>query len=284
MKEREVVLFAEDFIFLEAPRWHQGRLWVSDVFDGKVYTLEPDGKRSVVCTLPHRPSGLGFLPDGTPIIVSMRDRKLLRIHADGLVVHADLSRHATGDVNDFVVDDQGAIYVGNFGYDFHGGAPKALTNLHRVEPDGKISVAATDLEFPNGTVLLAGGRTLVVAETWACRLTAFDRDELGRLSNRRVFADLGSREPDGLCVDAEDAVWVCCFNTGEVLRITQDGRTTDCIKVANHAVSCQLGGEKGSTLYCCAHTGTVQDMEACRRLAAVFTFEVDCPAATSAVR
>ena len=124
-------LFAEDFVFLEAPRWHDNELWVSDVFDHSVYALSLDGRRRKVCDVPHRPSGLGFLPNGTPIVVSSKNRKLMRIEGNAIVDHADLSGIATGDVNDFAVDRHGRIYVGNFGYDYDAGGPKALTDLHR---------------------------------------------------------------------------------------------------------------------------------------------------------
>lgn len=279
MKEYQPILFADNFVFLEAPRWHQDRLWVSDVFDLKLYTLEPDGRRTVVCDVPHRPSGIGFMPDGTPIVVSSRDRKLMKVVDGRLAVHADLSRYAAGDVNDFAVDDRGRIYVGNFGYDFHGGAPKAPTDIHLVEPDGSIHVAASGLEFPNGIVIMNGGRTLVVAETWSCRLTAFDRNAAGQLSNRRIFADLGHREPDGICVDAEGGIWAACFNTGEVVRVLDGGEVTDLIACSRHAIACQLGGKDGKTLFCTVYTGTLEDMAAQERLAAVYTVEVDIPGA-----
>jgi sugar lactone lactonase YvrE len=272
MREREAVPFATDFLFLEAPRWRDDLLWISDVFAGKVYTLDASGNRTLVCDVPQRPAGLGFLPDGTPIIVSMRDRKLLKLKGSSLHVHADLSTIATGDVNDFVIDERGRIYVGNFGYDFHGGAPQAPSDLHLVEPDGAISVAATDLEFPNGAVLLNAGRTLVVAETWSCRLTAFDRDVIsGKLSNRRVYADLETRQPDGICVDAAGAIWACSFNTGEILRVLDGGEITDRIACAPHAISCVVGGKDGKTLYFTVYAGSMEDMAAGKPLSAVYT-------------
>lgn len=276
-KEHRPTLWVKDFVFLEAPRWHQDRLWVSDVFDQKLYTIQPDGSRTVLREMPHRPCGIGFLPDGTAVVVSMRDRKLLRLVGDGFELHADLSYFAAGDVNDLVTDEQGRIYVGNFGYDYHGGAPKALTDLHLVEPDGSTRVAASGLEFPNGSVIMNGGRTLVVAETWACRLTAFDRATNGELSNRRLYADLGDREPDGMCADTSNGIWVACFNTGEFVRVLDGGEVTDRAVCGRHAVACQLGGADGRTLFCCAYTGTIEELEAGKRLAAVFTVEVETP-------
>lgn len=277
MPHRRPSLFAEDFIFLEAPRWRDHELWVSDVFDHAVYALQADGTRRKVCHVPHRPSGLGFLPDGTPIVVSSKNRKLMRIDGDTLVDHADLSLVATGDVNDFAVDRHGRIYVGNFGYDYDAGAPRALTQLHRVDLDGSITVAATGLDFPNGAVIINDGKTLVVAETWAGRLTAFDIDEHGMLDHRRTFADLGSREPDGICGDAEGAIWVGCFNTGEFIRVLDGGTVTDCITFDGRGVACTMGGPRGQHLYCTVYRGTVEELVAGKRNGAVFSVPVNVP-------
>jgi len=274
MARHQPSLFAEDFIFLEAPRWHDGRLWVSDVFDHLVYALEPDGRREKICRVPHRPSGLGFLPDGTPIVVSSKDRKLMRIDGHAIAEYADLSHFASGDVNDFAVDSQGRIYVGNFGYDYDGGAPRALTDIHRVDPDGSIRVAASGVEFPNGAVIVNGGRTLVVAETWAGRLTAFEIDARGLLVGRRVFADLGSREPDGICADAAGGIWVGCFNTGEFVRVVDGGAITDAISFDGRGVSCTIGGADGRQLFCTVYRGSVDELVAGKRNAAVYAVPV----------
>jgi len=284
VKEHRPTLLADDFVFLEAPRWHQNQLWVSDVFDRKLYVIDRDGSRTVVRDLPHRPCGIGFLPDGSAVVISMRDRKIMKLVKGGLALHADLAQLATGDLNDMVVDKQGRIYVGNFGYDFHGGAPKALTDLHRVDPDGSVHVAASGLEFPNGAVIIDGGRTLVVAETWACRLTAFDLAPNGDLSNRRVYADLGHREPDGLCADALDGIWVGCFNTGEFVRVLDGGEITDRAVCGQHAVACQLGGADGRTLFCSAYAGTVEEHLAGKRFAGIYTVEVETPGIAFSVR
>ncbi|MGN5477939.1 SMP-30/gluconolactonase/LRE family protein [Cupriavidus basilensis] len=249
MERYKPSLFADDFIFLEAPRWHDNRLWVSDVFDHTVYTLDPNGTRQKICEVPQRPSGLGFLPDGTPIVVSSKDRRLMKIVGHSLIEYSDLSAMATGDVNDFAVDGQGRIYVGNFGYDYDAGEPRALTSLHRVDRDGAIRVAATGLEFPNGSVIIEDGKTLIVAETWLGRLTAFDIDSEGELGNRRLYADLGTREPDGICADGAGAIWVACFNTGEFLRVLEGGAITDIIKFDGRAISCAVGGAEGCQLF-----------------------------------
>ena len=163
---------------------------------------------------------------------------------------------------------------GNFGYDSLGGAPKAPTDLHVVEPDGTVHIAAGGLEFPNGMVIIDEGRTLVVAETWACRLTAFDRDSDGRLSNRRIFADLKTREPDGICADASNAIWAACFNTGEFIRVLDGGEVTDQLRCGQHAISCAIGGRDGKTLYCSAYDGNFDDMLVGKPLGRLFTIEV----------
>ena len=269
----------DDFIFLEGPKWRDGTLWVSDVFDHKVYRLGLDGSREVVAHVPHRPSGLGFLPDGTLIVASSKDFRLYRI-ADGQIAeYADLTAHATGDVNDFAVDAAGRIYVGNFGYDYDAGEPRKTTNIHRVDPDGSISVAAPDVDFPNGMVIINQGRTLVVAETWEGRLTAFELSPDGILSNRRVFADLGERQPDGICADAEGAIWTGCFNTGEFLRVLDGGEITDRVQFDGSGVSCVIGGADGHTLFMTVYCGPVADLVAGKRKAAVFTLPVAVGAA-----
>ena len=271
-------LLADNFAFLEGPRWYGGHLWVSDIADMKLYRVTVEGDREVVCEVPHRPSGLGFLPDGTPVVASMVDRKLMRVVDGKLVLHADLSALAPADLNDLVVDGQGRVYVGNFGYDLFGGADKAPADLYVVEPDGSARVAASGLDFPNGVVLKDGGKTLVVAESWSNRLTCFERDDKGNLSGRRLYADLDEHQPDGICVDREGGVWVPCFNTGDVLRILDGGVVTDRISLGDRrAVACQLGGHDGRTLFCCTFDGPPEDLMSRKRLAAIYTLRVAVP-------
>ena len=270
MKEHQATLVAEGFVFLEAPRWRDNRLWVSDVFASKLYTVLEDGTRNVVCDVPGRPAGIGFLPDNTPIVVSCAEKKLMRVSEGTLSVYADLTQVAAGDLNDLVIDEVGRVYVGNFGYDLFGGAPKKLTEMHVVHPDGSVRVAATDLEFPNGAVIMDDGRTLVVAETWCGKLTAYDRDQNGELSNRRLFADLGHRQPDGICMDGQGAIWVGCYNTGEFIRVLEGGEITDRVKFKGNAVSCAIGGGNESTLYCCVYLGTDEQLQARQPRSAIY--------------
>jgi sugar lactone lactonase YvrE len=221
------------------------------------------------------PSGLGFLPDGTPIVASSKDFRLYRIIGEGLIEYADLTAHVGGHVNDFTVDHVGRIFVGNFGYDYDGGEDIRPTVIHRVDPDGLISVAAENVEFPNAMVIIDNGRTFVVAETWRGKLTAFDLSPDGQLSNRRTFADLGHRQPDGICADAEGAIWTGCFNTGEFLRVKAGGDITDRIAFEGCGVACTIGGPDRHTLFCTVYCGPVDDLIAGKRKAAIFTVPVE---------
>jgi sugar lactone lactonase YvrE len=190
-----------------------------------------------------------------------------------LSVHADLTDHAAGYLNDFAVDDVGRIYVGNFGYDYDGGEGQKPTSLHRVDPDGTIVEVAQGVEFPNGSVIIDKGRTLVVAETWAGRLTAFDLSGDGLLSNKRVLADLGNRQPDGICADANGGVWAGCFNTGEFVYV-RDGQVKRSVQFEGAAVSCVIGGDSGKQLFMTVYRGSVEDIAAHRRKAAIYVLNL----------
>lgn len=279
MRDHKATRLAEDFIFLEGAKWRDGRLWVSDVFDHKVYRLGLNGERKKVVDVPNRPSGLGFLPDGTPIVASSMDFRLYKIIGNALEEYADLTPHVGGHVNDFTVDHAGRIFVGNFGYDYDAGEPAVETVIHRVDPDGSVHVAAEGIEFPNAMVIINSGRTLVVAETWRGKLTAFDLSPDGHLSGKRTFADLGTRQPDGICADAEGAIWTGCFNTGEFLRVKDGGEITNRIAFDGCGVACTIGGTTGHTLFCTVYCGPVADLIAGQRKAAVFTLEVAVGAA-----
>lgn len=275
MRKQTTQMLADGFVFLEGPRWHEGYLWFSDMWGMKVYKMSAAGKRSVVCEVPQRPSGLGFLPDGTLLVVSMADRKLLKLVNDKLELHADLSGLTGGDVNDMVTDAQGRSYVGNFGYDLFSGAEQQPASLCLVEANGAARVVASDLVFPNGSVIKDAGKTLVVAETWASRLAAFDIAPDGSLSNRRVYAALTDRSPDGICLDAEGAIWVACFNSGEFVRVLEGGTVTDIVACENkRAVACQLGGSDGKTLFCLTYAGELEDLHQQKAAGAIETVRV----------
>ncbi len=275
-------VFADNFAFLEGPRWHDGALWISDMWGHQVHRISIDGSVTDIVAVPQRPSGLGFMPDGTLLIASMADRSVYRYESGSLVLHADLSNTVGADINDMVVDDQGRIYVGNFGYDLFSGAEPADAEIVLIEPDGSHRIVASGLMFPNGMVLSNNGNVLVVAETFGHRLTAFDRDDDGNLNNRRIFADLGEMTPDGICLDVEGGIWVASYMTGEFVRVRDGGEITDRFEVADRAaVACQLGGKDQCTLYCMTYSGQLEDVASGARLARIETVTVDVPGAAS---
>ncbi len=249
MSETRVLL--EGLRFPEGPRWHDGKLWFSDMHSGCVMTLDASGRAETVLRLDDEPSGLGWLPDGRLLVVSMHERKVLRREHDGLVVHADLAAVASFHANDMLVDARGRAYVGNFGFDLNGGAEQQTANLALVHPDGRVEVAASDLMFPNGTVLTPDGATLIVGETFDAQLTAFDVADDGRLSKRRVWAKIERGVPDGICLDAEGAIWVASPISKGVLRLREGGEVLQRIAVEHQAYACMLGGDDRRTLYLC---------------------------------
>jgi len=249
MSETRVLL--DGLRFPEGPRWHDGKLWFSDMHDGRVMTLDPSGRSETELRLDDESSGLGWLPDGRLLVVSMHQRKVLRRERDGVVEHADLSDVASFHANDMVVDRAGRAYVGNFGFDLNGGEVYKTTKLALVHPDGRVAVAAEDLLFPNGTVITPDGSTMVIGETFAARLTAFDIAADGKLSNRRVWAELEGAVPDGICLDAEGAIWVASPISKGVLRVREGGEVVQRIAVEHQAYACMLGSEDRRTLYLC---------------------------------
>lgn len=240
--------FLDGLVFGEGPRWYSGRLWFSDMRDRKVIAADLQGDTQIVAEVPHRPSGLGFLPDGRLLIVSVADRKLLRKDPDGLKVHADLEPYVTANLNDMVVDGLGNAYVGNQGHRYD--EPKCLGNICLVKPSGEVQIVATEMDFPNGTVISPDGRTMIIAETHGHRLTAFTVRSDGSLTNRRIFAQFEETVPDGIALDAEGAVWLGSYLTGEFLRVREGGEVTHRIKTPGRwAVACALGGNDRCILF-----------------------------------
>ena len=266
--------------FPEGPRWRDGRLWFSDMHAHEVIAMTPEGKRETVFAHTGPVSGLGWLPDGRMLVVSMIDQKLLRIEPDGrAAVHGDLSSVATGRCNDMVVDAAGRAYVGNFGYDYPDGEIKPA-KLARVDPDGTVSVAADELVFPNGAMITPDGKTLIVGETFAGRMTAFDVAADGSLSNRRVWAALPERAaPDGACLDADGAIWVASPTTNDVIRLKEGGEVLERIMADQGVFACMLGGEDRRTLYVLTASGSDPEDSAARRLGRIETMRVDVPGA-----
>jgi sugar lactone lactonase YvrE len=278
LKSEQVLL--DGLAFPEAPRWRDGELWFSDMTAQKVMRLGADGKPKTVVEVPGQPSGLGWLPDGRMLVVSMIDRKLLRLDAGGLAVHADLSPWAPFHCNDMVVDREGRAYVGNFGFDLPAKAEPRPTVLMLVTPQGEARVVADDLLFPNGSVITPDGRTLIVGESFGARLTAFTIAKDGSLSERRVWAKLQGAAPDGLCLDEEGALWVASPPSREVLRVREGGEVTHRLRTPNHAVACMLGGPDRRTLYALS-CKMIHDAERSRAAATgrIETVRVDVPGA-----
>ena len=267
--------------FGEGPRWRDDRLWFSDFYRHQVMTVTADGTSEVMVEVPQQPSGLGWLPNGDLLIVSMLDRRLLRWDGNTTSVHADLSAQVSSPCNDMVVDDVGRSYVGNFGFNFELGEKATDTTVMVVEPNGDVSVGATDMAFPNGTIITPDGATLIIGESMGNRLTAFDRNiETGTLSNRRVWADLESNIPDGICLDAEGAVWVADPRNGQVLRVLEGGEITDRISCGEgrNAFACMLGGQDRRTLFVITNIGS-GPKAATTRNGRVEVVEVDVPGA-----
>lgn len=284
-------ILREGLYFGEGPRWHEGRLWYSDFYDHAVHAIDLEGNDERVFEVESQPSGLGWLPNGDLLVTSMLDRKLLRWSGRSLEVHADLGEHFTWHANDLLVDQQGRAYIGNFGFDYeifleeHGveglfADPESLsTVMCRVELDGSVSVASDGLIFPNGMVITSDGGTLIVAETLALRLSAFDIAPDGSLSNRRVWADLSSEmaAPDGICLDAEGAVWIANALAPRLMRIGEGGVVLDEVETSMNTYACMLGGPEGRHLFAMTAPSSDSRLASLDRNGAIEVAEVAVP-------
>jgi sugar lactone lactonase YvrE len=235
--------------FGESPRWHDGRLWLSDMGTGQVIAVDLDGHRELVADVPATPMGLGWLPDGSLLIVSSGDGQLLRRAPDGSVrTHADLSPLAEHPWSDMVVDGRGNAYIGNIGFDFAGG--EVTTGiLALVTPAGAARQVADGISFANGMAVTPDNATLIVAESYANRLTAFDIAADGGLSGRRVWADLDGGFPDGICLDADGAVWYADVPNQRCVRVREGGEVRQTVALDRGCFACALGGGDRSTLF-----------------------------------
>jgi sugar lactone lactonase YvrE len=266
--------------FPECPRWHDNALFFSDMHAGVVWRLDPDGAATKVLDLPSFPGGLGWLPDGTLQVVSMRDRRLMRMTPSGLAPFADLSALATGFTNDMVVDHEGRAYVGNFGFDLNAGESPKPTVLICVEPDGSARAVASDMWFPNGAVITPDNRTLIVAETFAGRITAFDILPNGDLTNRRIFAELPGVFSDGTCLDADGGLWVTCAGASRIIRVMDGGSITHDIPLPGRsAYACMLGGADRRDLYICTAQDHLPDRTVASRQGRIEVMRVETPGA-----
>jgi sugar lactone lactonase YvrE len=272
--------------FPECPRWHEGTLWCSDFFVRRVIQVDLHGGEKTVVSLPDMPGGLGWTPQGRLLVVSAFARKLLRLEDSGPVEVADLSSLVTYPNNDMVVDGLGRAYIGNMGFVFGQGTPSPAPML-LVTPEGRARVVAEGLAFPNGMGITPDGQTLIVAESHVARLTAFDIEPDGSLSHRRVWAQFEDRgdygasagqiTPDGICLDAEGAVWIASPNTRDVLRVKEGAQITFRLPLSTIPLACMLGGEDRRTLF----IATTESLNPTDRRARglIETIQVDVPGA-----
>jgi sugar lactone lactonase YvrE len=229
----------------ESPRWHQGRLWFSDWVAHQVIALDPDGGSEVMAEVDAFPFSLDWLPGGPMLITA--GQELLRMDADGsLTTHRDLTDLSEYGWNEIVVDGRGNAYINSVGFDLMGGEEPKPGYIAVVTPDGEARPVADGLAFPNGMVVTPDDSTLIVAESYEGKLTAFDIDDDGGLSNRRVWADLGEGG-DGICMDSQGAVWSPMFQ--RCVRVREGGEVLETIELDRFCFACMLGGEDGGTLF-----------------------------------
>lgn len=294
MSNRELAEVTKGFTYTEGPRWHEGRLYFVDFYTYSVNVVNPDGSVEKICTVEHQPSGLGWLPDGRMLVVSMKDRKVLRMEADGqLVEHADISQHCNGHANDMVVAGNGQAYVGEFGFDLMGGADHENGVVILVDPDGTSRVAASSLSFPNGMCISSDGKTLYVNELFGNRVSQFTIEDDGGLGDRRDFASFGELgdepsvakrldaatiAPDGQALDAEGAVWVADCVNQRAVRLAEGGDILDEVSTAPLGVfAVALGGEDGRTLFLSVAPDFDEAKRSAAREAKIVSTLVDVP-------
>lgn len=292
MAAHDLRTLVDGLSFGEGPRWRDGALWCSDMHAHRVLRIVTDGHavdsvETVVEVTDDDPSGLGWLPDGRLLLVAMESQQLRRVEADGtVVVHADLSSAARGDLNDMIVAADGTAYVGDMGARIQAGGEMVPGQTFRVAPDGSWSQAADDLRAPNGHVLTEDGRTLIVAESGGSRLTAFVVGDDGTLSDRRTYAELVPAKegvpvapPDGICLDAEGAVWVADPIGRRVFRVREGGEVADQVDFDDVPVACVLGGEGRRTLMMCVAADWRRDALAGRKTGRIVVTDVEVPGA-----
>jgi sugar lactone lactonase YvrE len=239
-----------DLILGESPRWHDGRLWFSDWGAQEILAVDLEGAPEVIVRVPSFPFSIDWAPDGRLLIVSATDRRLLRREPDGsLVTHADLAVVSEFPWNEIVVDGRGTVYLNNIGFDMMAGEQASPGIVALVTPDGSVRQVADDVHFPNGMVVTPDNSTMILAESYGRRLTAFDIEPGGDLSNRRVWADLDGGVPDGICLDAEGAIWFGDVPNKRCVRVREGGEVLDTIELDRGCFACMLGGPEGTTLF-----------------------------------
>jgi sugar lactone lactonase YvrE len=275
MPEPRILL--NGLMFGESPRWHDGRLWFSDMGAGQVLSVDLDGKSELVAEVPAMPMGSGWLPDGAMLIVSSGDGRLLRREPDGsLSTHADLSGMDPHPWSDMVVDGRGNAYVGNIGFEFPAGefAPGFVA---LVRPDGSATRVADGIALPNGIAVTPDNATLILAESYGNRLTAFDVAPDGGLSNRRVWAEVGEGVPDGICLDAEGAVWYSDVPNKRCVRVREGGEVLETVHLDRGCFACALGGDDRRTLFMMAAEFTSTSAMSGQRTGQVLTVPAPAP-------
>ena len=291
-------LLVDNVYFSEGPRWHKNKFWFSDFYQRAVFSLDDSGTLEKIVDIPNQPSGLGWLPNGDMLIVSMHDQKVMRFSNGLLTVHSDLSHLTKYTCNDMVVDNEGHAYIGNFGTTKHN-VDVVPTCLIHVTPEGIASIVANNLEFPNGTVITPDGKKLIVGETYAGRLTSFDINPDKTLSNRKVWAQMmptwifiitkirrflkqvakesgyAVRVPDGICLDEKMGIWVASPTTFEVFRIEKGGNVSDIISTPQRAYACMLGGSDGKTLHISTANDSTPDVAKSKPMGKIYTARVN---------
>lgn len=252
----------DGLVFPESPRWHKGKFWCVDMFGHQVIRMTAEGKVEQRIKFKRRPSGIGFLPDGRPLVVSMGDRRLVTIESNGEIkTYAGLMGMIGAHPNDMVVDGQGRAYAVKVGADALGGGERKPGYIVLVTPDRQARLVADGLAHPNGICVSPDGKRLVVAEAQGNRVGAFDIAPDGSLSNYHVYAPLGELGVDGICLDAEGAVWVGAVGTGGFVRVLEGGKITHRVPVPGKmAIAPMLGGEDGRTLFMCTAQTTASDL------------------------
>lgn len=279
MKTADTNILLDGLAFPEAPRWKNSRLWFTDQHARRVMTVTPEGDVEYILEMNDLPGGLGWMPDGIPVVVAMTERKLFLIKNGLLEQHADLSKLAPAFCNDMVIDLQGRAYVGNFGYDLHGGAPQRQTHLIIVEQDGRARISEGGLIFPNGMIITPDKTTLIVAETFASRLTQFRITSDGNLIKTNIRIELGNITPDGICLDAEGGIWIASPATKQVVRLTKNGAIDSILETSGTPYACMLGGKNRRTMFIMSSETDVPDRACIMKSGRVEIVEVEVPGA-----
>ena len=279
MQEITAKVVAEGLAFPEGPRWRNDCLWFTDQHDATLYRLTAQGELQPFAATDKRPGGLGWLPDGKLLMVLMEARCIVRRVDDGWQPYVDLSTLASFHCNDMVVTRQGVVFAGNFGEEPVPGRPPRPAELIRIDRNAAAEIVDRELVFPNGSVISDDGRNLLVAETFAHRVTGFELDSDDRITARYLWADLGAATPDGICLDADEALWIASPVTHEVLRVRRGGDVLARCSTRGAPYACMLGGDDRKTLYVCTSETTDPDEATRIRSGRIELARVDVPGA-----